>query len=794
MLRSSAARRFSRHMLLGTVALTAALFPTLHQALGAENTAEDDRNRGGLEEIVVTAQKRPQDLQQTPIAIAVLSADQLESRHVQSLLDLGDGAIPSLRVAPFFSRSSALVMNIRGVGVMSDSNQPARDQGVGVYIDGVYLGRTQGLGTALYDVESIEVLKGPQGTLFGRNTEGGAINIVTRKPSGKFGMRALTGVSNYEGRKAEVRLDLPAFNNIALKFDGLVSKRGGTADNPLDGAKDFNAFNKRGLHAQARWEPATNFSADYSFDISRDASTPLFAQAISAGSLPRAPITPIQPRRAKATAVGAPQEYSVGETHGHRVTLDWQAAPGIQLKSITSYRKLDQSQFDNGSGLATAVSATGNFTGVGFARYSLANFEQDQFSTELQVIGEADRIKYVGGALYYEEDVSDNAQAFNTLTITNAAGTAVNVLNLNPATQRIDRASRVKPESIGVFGQATYTPEFAGDIAHLTVGARYTDDKKKGQLNIVNGAPPTVDGVTAPRVLDASWSRVDPLINLSIDAARDVMFYGKWSTGYRAGGANSRSLRFAPYDPEEVSMFELGAKTEFWDNRARFNVAAYTATYKDVQLDFFATFQQLVNGVLVNNLRTTSETANAPGNGRIKGLEADLTLAPADGLTLSASYAYNDASLPATANPFPQSNGVIVPFPVPIYAIYSPKNAASGAIDYEIPQDGYKLVAHIDANYTDGYFANNTDPGFNAATGQVTVPQPKGESAFIVNARLAIADIEVGSSGQMFTVSAWSRNLFNDEHVYYKSFSTLTGGTGIFNEPRTYGLDVSVKF
>jgi iron complex outermembrane recepter protein len=197
---------------------------------------------------------------------------------------------------------------------------------------------------------------------------------------------------------------------------------------------------------------------------------------------------------------------------------------------------------------------------------------------------------------------------------------------------------------------------------------------------------------------------------------------------------------------------------------------------------------------LVNNIRTTSETTNAPGNGRIKGIEADLTLAPADGLTLSASYAYNDASIPATANPFPQANGVVNPFPVPIYAIYSPKNAASGAIDYEIPQDGYKVIAHIDANYTDGYYANNTDPGFNTTTGQVTVFQPKGESSFIVNARLAFADIEVGSSGQMFTISAWSRNLFNDQHAFYKSFSTLTGGTGIFNEPRTYGLDVSVKF
>jgi iron complex outermembrane recepter protein len=145
----------------------------------AADSAEADADNG-LAEIIVTAQKREENLQETPISISVFGGDDLENRHVQSLLDLGDGAIPSLRIAPFFSRPGALIINVRGVGVLSDSNQPARDQGVGVYIDGVYQGRAQGLGTALYDVANIEVLKGPQGTLFGRNTEGGAVNIVTR--------------------------------------------------------------------------------------------------------------------------------------------------------------------------------------------------------------------------------------------------------------------------------------------------------------------------------------------------------------------------------------------------------------------------------------------------------------------------------------------------------------------------------------------------------------------------------------------------------------------------------------
>lgn len=794
------------HFLLSSAlasALVLAASPAFANDSGADADSASMAEGGALEDIVVTAQKRTENLQDIPIAISVLSSDQLTNRHAQSLLDLGDGAIPSLRVAPFFSRASALVMNIRGVGIMADSNQPARDQGVGVYIDGVYLGRAQGLGSALYDVASIEVLKGPQGTLFGRNTEGGAINIVTRRPTGEFGLRAIAGVGNYGGYKGELHLDLPAISNIALKFDGLISKRGGTVDNPREGAEDFNMFDKRGLHVEALWSPIEDFSAEYSFDISYDASTPLFAQAVSAGSLARAPITPIQPTRVSQAPVGAPQQRSVGKTHGHRVTFDWTAAPQLELKSITSYRKLDQSQFDNGSGIASAlttpaVAASANgFTGVNFGRYSLAQFDQDQFSTEVQLIGELPRLKFVGGALYYREHVEDNAQAVSTLTINNAAGTSYGLLPFNLATAAIDRASKVTTKSIGIFGQATYTPAIANDIFHLTLGARYTNDKKDGELFTVNNAPPVVNGVRGSRFLKESWSRVDPLVNLSVDVSEDAHLYGKWSTGYRSGGANSRSLTYAAYNPETVSMFEVGAKTEFFDRRARLNLAGYVGSYKDVQLDFFATYQQIVNGVLQTTNRTTSETANAPGTGRLRGVEADLTLMPVDGLTLSASYAYTKVKIPATSNPFPQSIGggvfQVVPFPIPIYGVYTPENAASGSIDYEYPGDGYKIVAHLDANYSDGYFANYSDPGFSNTTGQVTVFQPKGDSAFIVNGRLALADVKIGPANESLSVAFWARNLFNEASAFYRSFSPAAGGTGIFNEPRTYGFEITLK-
>jgi iron complex outermembrane recepter protein len=373
-------------------------------ALAQAQTGPDEAEyEGGLREITVTAQKRTENLQDTPIAISVLGSEGIANRHVQSLLDLGDGAIPSLKVAPFFSRPGALIVNIRGVGVLSDSNQPARDQGVGVYIDGVYQGRAQGLGTALYDVENIEVLKGPQGTLFGRNTEGGAVNIVTKRPSGQFKMNATFGIGNYGSYKAEAHIDLPEFANISLKLDGILARRDGFVKNPLQGQLDYNSYDKRGFRAEALWKPSSSFSASFAFDSAYDATSTMYFQLVEApvgapATATAAAIAPnklagipgiIQPSRASVAAIGTPQQASIGKTHGFRLGLDLEASDSLRFKSISSYRELTQTQWDNGNavpGLQTPITATnptGSFllpTSFQFARYSVAPFRQNQAS------------------------------------------------------------------------------------------------------------------------------------------------------------------------------------------------------------------------------------------------------------------------------------------------------------------------------------------------------------------------------------------------------------------------------
>ena len=285
---------------LSSAALVLGLLAPAAQAQTVPPTPNENE---GLQDIVVTAEKRPTPLQRTPIAMSVLNGDDLTNRHVQSLLDLTSG-VSSLTIAPFFSRQSALIINIRGIGVLPDSNQPARDQGVGIYIDGVYQGRPQALGAVLYDIENIEVLKGPQGTLFGRNTEGGAVNIVTKRPSGLFKFDVAAGAGNFGSTNVQAHLDLPSIGNVSLKFDGVMTRRDGTVKNPLAGASDFNAYDKRGFHGEALWKPVDSFTVDLSGDVGYDATTSLYQQQISPGSYILAAATPVQPSRVAVAAIG----------------------------------------------------------------------------------------------------------------------------------------------------------------------------------------------------------------------------------------------------------------------------------------------------------------------------------------------------------------------------------------------------------------------------------------------------------------------------------------------------------
>jgi iron complex outermembrane receptor protein len=811
-------------LLLGTALLSATITPALAQTQAADSPAATPApqtgDAEGLTDIVVTAMKRETNLQDTPIAISVVDTAMIADRHVQSLGDLADGGVPSLRVATFEARQSALTIGIRGI-VPFDQNQTAREPGVGVYIDGVYLGRSQGLNAALFDVERIEVLKGPQGTLFGRNTEGGALSIVTKAPTGEFDGRASAGFGNYGSYTGQVHLDLPAVANLAIKLDGVMQHQDPTTKDPLAGQIGWNAYNRVGGRASARWTPFDGFTADFSFDKARDENTPFYSQLVNfnptglpvgtyvgtqltnnganctAGTnciAPLPPLVKVHPDRQDLADVGVPQQWTVDKTQGFSANLKYHIAPALELRSITAWRTVSTNQYDNSGGPERTPAFTPNQK---FSRYSLSDLYQSQFSQEFQAVGSIPQLDYVAGLYYFEEQARETA-ATPSSNQWNADGTGYTILPsqvfgpINSGNQGWDENSRflargsfAKARSYAVFGQATYSPDWAPAF-HLTAGGRYTKDKRDGTLYVVTGTPTNYK-------LDYDKARFDPMVTLAFDPAQGIDLYAKYSTGYRAGGANDRSSNFAAFGPETVKSYEIGSKMDLFDRRVRLNLAGYIMDRSGTQIDFdYIDSNIFIPGTNLPNPNLnihTQNTANAAGITKIRGFEADLTVRPVAHLTLGASYAYTYTHVPPTPNPNPDpvgaAPGTIHGKLTQVYIVYTPENAASGFIDYEIPVGGgdTKVRFHLDANY------GGPDHSFDSES-LLT------DSSFIVNGRLALADIPMSDHGQKLTVSVWARNLLDESHIYRvdNANAKTLGYYANFNAPRTFGGEVAVSF
>ena len=767
-------------LLLGTALLAAPVSAFAQTAPVQTAPTAASAEPAGLDDIVVTATKRETNLQDTPISISVVNAEALADRHVQSLMDLADGSVPSLRIATFEARQSALTIGIRGI-VPNDANQPAREQGVGVYVDGVYLARQHGLAAALLDIERVEVLKGPQGTLFGRNTEGGALSLVTKKPTGVFGMRAIAGVGNLESYNSELHVDFPAIGDFAFKVDGVLQVQGPVTENILPGETGFGQYDRRGLRFQTRWTPSENFTADLAADVGKDKNTPFYSQLLNfnpngltvvpftSASVPSGSIRALSPlvqvegsKRMTQADIGVPQQWSVDDTRGVDLHMSYRPTDALEIRSITAYRDLDVEQYDNiaGAHRPPVVGPNGKFS-----RYSLAGFWQHQFSQELQAVGSlGDSIDYVGGVFYFKETVSDDASTPST-NQWNADGTGYTILDPTPTIRgfrSLDRKSTAHSESKAIYGQATWTPA-SMDALHLTVGGRYTWDDKDGKLEVVNNAATNL-------TFSSKVDRFDPLVTLAYDVSNNINVYGKYSTGYRAGGASSRSLTYRSFDPEEVKAYEIGLKSDLFDRRVRFNAAVYAMDRTDSQIDFSLV---TVQGA---STRNTLETINAPGTTKIRGVELEGQFRATDNLTLSASYAYTDAKVPDTVNPF---NGQTQK----VFIAFTPENAASFAADWNSPFMGATLKAHVDANYAD---ASHSFEQFEI----------KNDSSFVVNARVAIADITTRDGGPLLEVALWSRNLLDETYVYRRDPSNrgTLGDYGNFNNPRTFGIELRASY
>jgi len=711
--------------------LTTAAMPTMSAyAQNSEANAADAASSGGygLEEIVVTAQKRAESLQDTPISMAAMTAADLENRGIMDINDLRT-EVPALQVAPHPNSASTARVFIRGVG--NNDDQITTDPSVAVYLDGVYIARNQGLSAEVAELERIEVLRGPQGSLYGRNATGGAINYITKAPDlGEFGFKQTLAYGNYDQFRSRTRVNIPVGDTLAVELAYLHSQKNGFVENLGTGKKRFGDQRRDAYRGAVRWSPTDTLDIRYSYDRSDMNDTPGFIAHV-----------PFYPLKGNRPSEGSPFERDLRANdvtaQGHNLTASWEASDSVTLKSITGYRKLSVETYQK---YLTGV--LGPFPVVD------TNFDQDQkqFSQELQLIGDAldSRLNYVFGAYYFDE----SADSFDFSTIVGKP--------------RTERTVTIDNKAYALYGQATFRPAFAEGL-YVTPSLRWSRDERKATLDqavVPAGGTPTIlpqgNG-------DQTNSNVSPGLVVGYDVSDDVNVYGKWARGYKTGGFNVRASsiqRFSEgFGEETLDAFEIGLKSSWLDNRLRMNVAAFMSKYKDMQ-----TNMQISTAV--------TDTFNA-GKATIKGVEVDLTARPAPGMTVGISYAYLDPSFDEILDL--QGNDIADRYSF----IEAPKHTVALSLQYQFPETPIgTLTAYADYFFQDKKHTSTIDSRYIV-----------GDYS-LLDVRLTLADIPVGVGN--WRLSAYGKNLTDKEYYVFHGNGGLPAA--FYGEPRTYGLELTFEY
>lgn len=736
---------------------TLALAITITAAAGNAYSQAQKVRAIELEEVIVTAERRKNSLQDTPIAVTVFNDSALEARGINSI-DALNTAVPSLQIKPFGNTPSTLVMTIRGNGQF-DTGQLTRESSVATYVDGIYLGRAQGLNFEFADIERVEVLRGPQGTLYGRNATGGAINLITKSPTGELGFVQTLGMGRFDEFRSETHINLPEFNGIRVKADYTHSERDGWVDNPAAGQADFNEYSKDSGQVNIVWAANSTLELSYRYDYSEiDAGMNYFQLYRDSGGV----IGAERDREKTARAPVQPLDPTATKTDGHSLVVSWQANENVAVKSLTAYRELDEE-------------TSANYAGIFYSNGLLytEDIDQEQVSQEFQILGSAANLEWMAGLFYYAEDVASEQQNFFTLDSGGCLSGGVPNSPVPPTTvftaclpsgpvsfpPTPPTSVEAEAESTAVYGQLTWTPPVLQDRLQASLGIRYTEDEKSGDR--------TQGAIFNP--FDFDTDSTDYSLTLNYGWIDGLSTYAKWSTAYKAGGVSVRSAVFEPYDNEEVETFEIGLKSEFWGNRARFNAAVFYTDYDDMHIDF----------IPPGNL-TVLETVNARKTAEVDGIEFDLTVVPVEGLIINLSYTYLDGDMPLQPNPLAGAGDTPTLFDL----ILTPQHAGALSVNYTFqPWQRMKLSAHLDVTSTDQYaYASFNPQRFDAYT--------------LFNARLTLADIKLGDNKGSLKFSVWGKNLTDEEYIVFAAPVDIPVPVVMqaYGDPRTAGVDITYEF
>lgn len=582
-----AARRDNGSVVIFRQATGATSSASIPAATAASQDAE-------LNTVTVTAQKRAQSAQDVPIAMTALSARSLDAHRVQNLQDVAR-LTPGLLVSAFSQANPTIAIR----GVSNTFSQIGVNKPVGVFVDDVFIPRNSAASFELFDLESIAVLKGPQGTLFGRNVTGGAIVITTRRPDpGAFAAEAEVVAGNHGERQVKALLNLPLDEDTAVKLSASSRQRDGIGRDRLTG-REQDDIDSQNFRAQLLTRLTPDLEATFSADYGDDSNG---GRTLSSDTLGN-------DGDIRTSELGVEQGYE-RTIKGVSARLAWQLPAG-ELTSISAWRTSAAREDYSGVGANYAFLTTGS--------QSLTH-DEDEITTFSQELRYASpkwaRGNFVAGLYYADEDGERLLGTRGLAARTGALASAT------LAEQQVDS------RSAGVFADGVV---HLAPVLDLTMGARYTRDRKTASLARSDLVRPASSFSVAG--LSHTWSEVTPRAVLTWRPAAGLMAYlsatrGFTSGGYNADAATAAAFR-APFEPETVDNYELGMKSQWLDNRLRLNASLFRMKYRDKQ------------ELVFNNLTAVLNIFNA-GKATVDGSEIELAFKPARWLDLSANFAYLD--------------------------------------------------------------------------------------------------------------------------------------------------------
>ncbi len=722
------------------------------QELSVAAAEETEASGLGLGDIVVTARKREENLQDTPVAISVVGAEALENKSVTDVVALTAG-IPNVQASSGSQGSSDANFFIRGVGQTDFiiTSEP----GVALYIDGVYIARTVGALVDSPDVSRIEILRGPQGTLFGRNAIGGAVSVVTQEPQlNEFNMRASATVGSRNRYDGDISFNAPIGDRTAVRFLALTRNQDGWGKRVSDGVT-FGDVQRLAFRAAVKSEVTDTLTLRLNADYLKDdgSSQPSISRGTNSLGLPPGVSIPpgIDDQSNPPWGTVTNDIDPISRVRAGGVSLIGELDLGdITVKSISAYRELRA--FSNS-----------DYDGTSFSLYNQSSdTRQNQVSQELQLLGSSDNFDWVIGAFYMRED----ADQIQNLCIASApfpnAGICGFWLYEN----------HQKTDSYAVYGEANYdvTPNLS-----ITLGGRYSYDKK--QLRAVQnfnftafGGPilifapnPAVPGATG--LASDNWGAFTPRIGINYKASTDTLLYGTYSRGFRSGGFNGRLAAPGPirsFNPDKNDTFEFGVKTDVLDRTARINLAVFYSQYKDIQLRITDPVVQFY-------------VANA-AKADLYGAELEFTARPSDNFQFDMNVGY-------THSEFKEVSPALAPARVfkGNQLGETPEWTVAVGAQYELPlADGSAFMFRTDYNWRSERF-------FQPANESLDLQKAYG----LLNARISWTN-----ASEKFKLAIFGTNLGKVKYFSYGEDARFNQGVAyaVIGRPREFGATLSYAF